>query len=163
VNKVISMYLLYLAGDQPRQCLQWLPWAEFYYNTSFHSSLRATPFQVVYSKEPPSLRAYTSGEARLPTVHHQLMDRDELLQHACERLEQDQNHYKLQYDRKHRELEFSEGDWVWLHLIHRLIASLNVADRGKLGPKFYGLFQVLQRASDVAYKLQLLQGARHSF
>jgi hypothetical protein len=44
VNKVISMYLHCLTGDRPRQWLHWLPWAEFYYNTSFHSSLRATPF-----------------------------------------------------------------------------------------------------------------------
>jgi hypothetical protein len=32
---VISMYLRCLAGDRPRQWLQWLPWAEFCYNTSF--------------------------------------------------------------------------------------------------------------------------------
>jgi hypothetical protein len=70
-------------------------------------------------------------------------------------LEQAQNHYKLRYDHKHWELEFNEGDWVWLHLLHRPIASLNVTDHGKLGPKFYGSFQVLQRVGDVAYKLQL--------
>jgi hypothetical protein len=79
VNKVISMYPRCLIGDRPRQWIQWLPWAKFCYNTSFHSSLRSTPFQVVYGREPPSLRAYTSGEARLPVTHHQLMDRNELL------------------------------------------------------------------------------------
>jgi hypothetical protein len=82
VNKVISMCLRCLAGD--RQWLQWLPWVEFCYNTSFHLSLCATPFQVVYGGAPPSLRAYTPGEARLPAVHHQLMDRDELLLHTRE-------------------------------------------------------------------------------
>jgi hypothetical protein len=95
---------------------------------------------VVYGREPPSLCAYTPGEARLPVVHHQLLDWDELLPLARERLEQAQNYYKLQYDRKHRELEFSERDWVWLHLLHCPIASLNVASRGKLGPKFYDPF-----------------------
>jgi hypothetical protein len=69
VNKVISMYLHCLVGDRPRQWLQWQLWAEFCYNTSFHLLLRATPFQVVYGRAPPSLRAYMPGEARLPAVH----------------------------------------------------------------------------------------------
>jgi transposase InsO family protein len=75
VNKVVTMYLRCLTGDHPRQWLQWLPWAKYCYNTSFHSSLRLTPFKVVYGHELPSLHAYTPGEARLPTVHHQLMER----------------------------------------------------------------------------------------
>jgi hypothetical protein len=61
---------------------------------------------VIYGHEPPSLRAYTPGEARLPTVHHQLTKRDEFIFQVHERLKQAQNHYKLQYDRNHRELEF---------------------------------------------------------
>jgi transposase InsO family protein len=79
VNKVITMYLRCLVSDHPRQWLQWLAWAEYCYNTSLHSSLRSTLFQVVYDREPPSLRAYTPDEARLPTVHQQLTKRDEFL------------------------------------------------------------------------------------
>jgi hypothetical protein len=105
------MYLRCLAGDRTQQWLQWLPWAEYCYNTNFHSSLRLTPFSVVYGREPPSLRAYTQGEARLPVVHQQLMERDEFICQVQERLEQAQNHYKLQYDRNHRELKFHPGYW----------------------------------------------------
>jgi hypothetical protein len=82
------MYLHCLAGYRPRQWLQWLAWAEYCYNTSFRSSLRTTPFQVVYGREPPSLRAYTPGEARLLTVHHQLIERDEFIFQVRERLKQ---------------------------------------------------------------------------
>jgi hypothetical protein len=46
------------------------------------------PFQVVYDREPPSLRAYTPDEARLPVVHHQLIERDEFIFQVRERLEQ---------------------------------------------------------------------------
>jgi hypothetical protein len=68
VNKVITMYLRCLTNDWPRHWLQRLPWVEYCYNTSFHSSLLSTPFKVVYGRKPPSLRAYTPGEARLPTI-----------------------------------------------------------------------------------------------
>jgi hypothetical protein len=51
-----------------------------------------------------------------------------------ERLEKAQNHYKRQYNRNHRELEFHTEDWVWLRLLHRPVTSVNVVSRGKLGP-----------------------------
>jgi hypothetical protein len=48
VNKVNAMYLRCVIGDRPRSRVDWLSWAEFCYNTSFHTALRATPFKVVY-------------------------------------------------------------------------------------------------------------------
>jgi hypothetical protein len=34
-NRIITMYLRCLAGDRPRQWLQWLSWAEYCYNTAY--------------------------------------------------------------------------------------------------------------------------------
>jgi hypothetical protein len=48
VNKIIAMYLRCITGDRPGAWVEWLSWAEYCYNTSFHSALRATPFEVVY-------------------------------------------------------------------------------------------------------------------
>jgi hypothetical protein len=52
-NRVIVMYLRCFTGDRPRQWLRWLPWAEYTYNTAYQSSLRDTPFRVVYVRDPP--------------------------------------------------------------------------------------------------------------
>jgi hypothetical protein len=52
-NRVIIMYLRCFTGDRPRHWLRWLPWAEYIYNTAFQSSLRGTPFRVVYGRDPP--------------------------------------------------------------------------------------------------------------
>jgi hypothetical protein len=158
-NKIIMMYLRCLIDDRSRQWVQWLPWAEFCYNSTYQASLKTSPFRVVYGRDPPSVRAYTVGETRLPAVQQQLQDRDEFLAEVRERLEQAQQHYKDFYDRKHRELEFQAGDWVWLRLIHRLAASMDIKGRNNLGPHFFEPFQVLARVGEVAYKLKLPEGA----
>jgi hypothetical protein len=62
-----------------------------------------------------------------------------------ERLLRFQQHAKRYYDDHHRELEFAVGDWVWLHLLHRPTRSLASRPTGKLGPRYAGPFQVLER------------------
>jgi hypothetical protein len=47
VNKVITMYLRCVTGDRLRSWVDWLSWVEYCYITSFHTTLRATPFEVV--------------------------------------------------------------------------------------------------------------------
>jgi hypothetical protein len=50
-------------------------------------------------------------------------------------------------------------DWVWLRLLNRLIASLDVKGHDKLGPKFYGPFRILGRIGSITYELELPPGA----
>jgi hypothetical protein len=159
-NKIIAMYLRCLTGDRPRNWLEWLPWAEFCYNSSYQQSLKTSPFEVVYGRPPPSIRSYEHGDARLPAVDQAMRDRDAFLAEVRDRLEQAQQHYKAVYDRKHRPVEFSPGQWVWLRLLHRPAASMQVRGRSKLGPRFFGPFQVVEHVGDVAYKLLLPAGAR---
>ena len=79
VNRVITMYLRCLVGDRPRTWLQWLPWAEYCYNTSYQTAVRCSPFCIVYGREPPQLITYQPGSARVAAVDQQLQDRDEFL------------------------------------------------------------------------------------
>ena len=89
-----------------------------------------------------------------------LADRDAFLGEVKDRLEQAQQYHKRHYDAKHRDQEYAVGQWVWLRLLHRLMASLSVQGRSKLGPKYYGPYQVVERINEVAYRLQLPEKAR---
>jgi len=94
VNKTIAMYLRCITGDRPRAWLDWLPWAEYVYNTAYHSALCATPFQVVYGRAPPTLLPYKPSAARTATVDTLLQDRDEFIADVRDRLLQAQQYAK---------------------------------------------------------------------
>jgi len=160
VNKVIAMYLRCVTGDRPRAWVDWLAWAEYCYNTSFHTALRATPFEVVYGRPPPPLLPYTPSSARTEAADALLRSRDEVLAEVRQRLLQAQQLSKKYYDAGHREVEFAVGDWVWLRLLNCTTQSLEPRAKGKLGPRYAGPFQIVERVGRVAYRLQLLAGAR---
>jgi hypothetical protein len=140
--------------------LDWLAWAEYCYNTAFHMALRATLFEVVYGRPPPPLLPYRPGMARTEAADALLRSRDEILAEVHRHLLQAQQLSKKYYDANHRDVEFSIGDWVWLRLLHRTAQSLDPRAKCKLGPRYAGPFQVLERIGRVAYRLRLPEGAR---
>jgi hypothetical protein len=160
VNKTIAMYLRCITGDRPRAWLEWLPWAEYCYNTAFHSALRASPFEVVYGRQPPALLPYKPGSAQIQVVDAMLSSRDEFLQEVRARLLQAQEYARRHYDAHHRAVEFAVGEWVWLRLLNRHTQGLVSGGRTKLGPRYVGPFQILERVGAVAYRLQLPADAR---
>ena len=53
VNRCLGCYLRCMVGETPKEWLDWLPLAEFWYNTNWHSATKVTPFEVVYGQPPP--------------------------------------------------------------------------------------------------------------
>jgi hypothetical protein len=51
VNKFLETYLRCFSLDRQNQWAQWLPLAEWWYNNSYHTTIRMTPFEVVYGKK----------------------------------------------------------------------------------------------------------------
>jgi hypothetical protein len=118
VNKVIAMYLRCVTGDRPRAWVDWLAWAEYCYNTSYHSALRTSPFEV--GRSPPPMLPFEPRTARTKTAGDFLCTRDEILAEMRQRLLQAQQMSKKYYDAHHREAEFTvEACFVE----HELLAS----------------------------------------
>nr|XP_051212601.1 uncharacterized protein LOC127330429 [Lolium perenne] len=160
VNKVIAMYLRCVTGDHPRAWVDWLAWAEYCYNTSYHPALRATPFEVVYGRPPPPIMPVDPATARTEAAGELIRTRDEMLAEVRQRLVQAQQVAKHYYDGRHREVKYAVGDWVWLRLLHRSHQSLDPRAKRKLGPRYAGPFVILERIGTLAYRLQLPDGAR---
>jgi hypothetical protein len=86
-------------------------------------------------------------------VDKQLQTRDEFLADIRDRLIQSQVTMKSYQDIHRREVEFHEGDWVWMRLQQRTAFGVTSATPNKIGPKFFGPYQVLSRVGTVSYKL----------
>lgn len=52
LNQCLETYLRCLVHPCPSKWSQWLSLAEYWYNTSFHSALGKTPFEVLYGYPP---------------------------------------------------------------------------------------------------------------
>ena len=68
VNRVLEQYLRCFVGLQPKTWMDWIPWANFSYNTSTHSSTKITPFEAVYGIPSPHLLTYVPGTAKVQAV-----------------------------------------------------------------------------------------------
>ncbi len=53
VNKCLETYLRCFTQDSPKRWTYWLLWAEYSYNTTWHSAIRMTPYEAVYGVPPP--------------------------------------------------------------------------------------------------------------
>lgn len=105
VNKGPEQYLRASVGDRPHQWVQWLPLAEFWYDTNFHTSLKLTPFEALYGFPPPKLQ-YIPGTTRVEAVLAQLKANIFLAQQRM----------KIQADKHRSDRSFAIGDWVYLKL-----------------------------------------------
>lgn len=79
INKCFESYLRCFSSDNPKTWSIWLPWAEFWYNTTFHIYIGKTLFEVVYGRQAPPIVKFLTNENKVVVVALELQDRDEAL------------------------------------------------------------------------------------
>jgi len=55
VNKCLEGYLHCFVSDKQTQWVKWFPLAEWWYNTSFHTAAKMTPFMALYGYHSPCI------------------------------------------------------------------------------------------------------------
>ena len=92
LNKCLETYLRCFVSHKQKQWSLWLHWAEYWYNTSYQTSTRMTPFEAVYGRPPPSVHCYERGSTAVAYVEDTLLARDAILRILKDNLVLAQNH-----------------------------------------------------------------------
>lgn len=155
VNKTMETFLRCFINGRPNAWAQWLPWLEFWYNTSFQVSINCSPFKVVYGREPPTLLRYEKGSTCVATLEEQLLERDAVLDDVKAYLFKAQQRMQKYANAGRREVIFQVGDRVFLKLQPYRQQSLARRPCEKLSARFYGPFTITEKIGKVAYRLEL--------
>jgi len=107
VNKCLETYLRCMCADSPSQWSKWLPLAEWWYNTTFNSSIRATPYEVLYGQPPLVNLPYLAGASKIELVDRSLLSREEMLKLIK---------FHMMEDKHRSERQFSVSDMVYVKL-----------------------------------------------
>jgi hypothetical protein len=155
----METYLRCFVQACPRRWSHWLPLAEFWYNTSSHSALGRTPFEVLYGFPPRHLGLDLSAAALVPELSEWLHERELMQQLVRQHLLRAQERMKRQADKHRGERQFAGGDMVSLKLQPYVQSSVAPHANHKLAFKFFGPYRILERIGKVAYRLQLSDSA----
>lgn len=130
--------LRYFISQQPRKWSQGIPWAEFWYNSSYHSAIKCCPFKVVYGVDPHAIMRYdqvtTTNNIELDIM---LQQRDSVLKELQEQLQISQDQMKKNVGVE--KWNFRLGTWcTWSYALTSnspwLAASMKSSAPNNLGP-----------------------------
>ena len=68
VNKCLEGYLRCYVSNKKAQWVKWLPLAEWWYNTSFHTAAKMTPFMELYGYYPLSITSSLRENSKVQVV-----------------------------------------------------------------------------------------------
>lgn len=120
INRILEGCLRCFCSEQPKNWHAVLPWAEYWYNTSYQGAARCTPFETVYGKAPPSLNRFVPGESVVEAVAQDLMTRDEALRQLKFHLSRAQDLMVSQANKKRRDVDmWGTGSILKLDLISK--------------------------------------------
>lgn len=160
VNQCLENYLRCMAFHQPKKWCYWLSLAEWWYNTSFHTAHKMTPFQAVYGRKPTMVaEAALFPDIDSPGNPFSVSPEDTaalIKQHLLKAKER----MKFFADKNRSDRSFQPGDMVYLKIQPYRHTSLSIHRHLKLHSKYYGPFRILQKIGHASYKLLLPEGCQ---
>jgi hypothetical protein len=143
----------------PKEWPKWLPLAEYWYNTSFHSVLGHTPFEVLYGHKPRHLGLPDPSSVSVQDLSSWFEEKNLLHKLIQQQLQRAQQRMKHQADKNRLKREFQVEDFAYLKLQPHIQSSMPYIDNHKLSFRFFGPYKILARVGVVAYRLELLASA----
>jgi transposase InsO family protein len=155
MNRDLQQYLRLFTAEKQEQWADWLPLAQFSYNSKKQTSTKKSPFEITRSYQPRM--GFEQRMAKAPAAESFTTAMKDTLAQTKENLEKAQKHMKTQADR-HRSAapEYVIGDKVWLSTDN---LRLTRASR-KLTEKWLGPYEITKLIGDNAVELRLPKSMR---
>lgn len=142
VNRCVETYLRCLTGQRPKQWPKWLSWAEYWYNTNYHASLKTTPFHALYGRPPPVLLKGDAHHSAVEEVNRLTAERNDMLKILHDQLVKAQDVMRAQANKHRRAVDYQVGDMVYLKIQPYKLKSLAKRVNQKLSPRYYGPYEI---------------------
>nr|GEW73703.1 putative reverse transcriptase domain-containing protein [Tanacetum cinerariifolium] len=142
-----------------------LPLVEFSYNNSYHTSIKAAPFEALYGRKCRSPVCWSEVRDSQLTGPELIRETSEKIVQIKNRLLTARSRQKSYADVRRKPIEFEVGDKVMLK-VSPWKGVVRFGKRGKLSPLYIGPFEIIERIGPVAYKLELpkkLNGIHNTF
>lgn len=155
VNQCLETFLRCFVNACPTKWMDWLSLAEFWYNTSPHSSIGYSPFEALYGYTPKTLGLSPLDVSPASDVASWVQDKYTMTQLLQQHLLRATQRMKKQADKSRSKRSFSVGDSVYLKLQPYVQSSLAPRSNQKLAFKFFGPYKIIAKVGSVAYQLAL--------
>ena len=87
VNKCLEGYLRCYVTDKQQQWIKWVHMAEWWYNTTYHSSIKMSPFKALYGYNAPSIKDQLDTDSRIPAARDLLKETEDVIRIVKDNLE----------------------------------------------------------------------------
>lgn len=124
VNQCLETFLRCFVHTCPKQWRHWLDQAEYWYNTTWHSALGRSPFEVLYGYPPRHFGIATSSDAPVTDLKTWLADRELMTEVIRQHLNRAKQRMKKQADMHRSERQFQLDDLVYVKLQPYVQSSL---------------------------------------
>nr|GEW96112.1 retrotransposon protein, putative, Ty3-gypsy subclass [Tanacetum cinerariifolium] len=131
-----------------------LPLVEFSYNNSYHASIKAAPFEALYSQKFHSPIFWIEVREAQILGPELIQETTEKIVQIKQRMQAARDRQKIYADLKRKAMEFQVGDKVMLKVLPWK-GVVRFGKRGKLNPRYVGPYKVLEKVGKVSYKLEL--------
>ena len=151
MNQTLEQYLRIYCNYQQDNWSNLLSLAEFSYNNAYQSMIKCSPFYANYGYHPTFTLDIRQSHLSAPAAKTFAESLQFLHDVLTENIKSAQDHQAKYYDAKHKRVEFSVGDKVWL-------LSPNIRTEHpskKLDWKRLGPFSITSRIGTQAYRLKL--------